>query len=45
MTFTVLIPKSLVTNRTTGGVLQYGHGLFGDQGEIDVGYLDDEANQ
>lgn len=46
--FTVLIPYSLVGNATTpthtGKVLQYGHGLFGDQGEVEVGYLDSEAN-
>jgi len=47
--FTVLIPYSLVGNATNppraGKVLQYGHGLFGDQGEVEVGYLDQEANQ
>eukprot|EP00047_Mylnosiga_fluctuans_P021609 m.106925 g.106925 ORF g.106925 m.106925 type:complete len:638 (+) comp8960_c0_seq3:39-1952(+) len=45
VSFTVLIPKSIVANRTTGAIMQYGHGLFGDQSEVDVGYLDDEANE
>jgi hypothetical protein len=42
--FTIAIPKS-VANGTSGGVLQYGHGLFGSQKEIDQAYLADEANQ
>lgn len=45
VSFTVLIPKSLVLNRTAGAVLQYGHGLFGSQQEVDTGYLEDEANR
>ncbi|KJE93000.1 hypothetical protein CAOG_03865 [Capsaspora owczarzaki ATCC 30864] len=43
--FEVLIPRSLVTNGTTGPILQYGHGLFGDMSEIEQGYLQDEANE
>jgi len=43
--FTLLVPRSLVENRTTGGVLQYGHGLFGSREEVDEGYLDAEANE
>ena len=43
--FTVLVPQSLVTNGTTGSALQYGHGLFGSQREVQSGYLEDEANR
>lgn len=28
-----------------GGVLQYGHGLFGSRSEVNEGYLDNEANE
>jgi hypothetical protein len=35
--FTVLIPRSLVMNGTKGRVLQYGHGLFGAQDEVQTG--------
>jgi len=31
VTFTVIIPESLVGNGTAGPVMQYGHGLFGSQ--------------
>lgn len=47
--FTVLLPYSCVGNATAPPhackVVQYGHGLFGDQSEVEVGYLDAEANQ
>eukprot|EP00049_Salpingoeca_infusionum_P018359 m.356907 g.356907 ORF g.356907 m.356907 type:complete len:654 (+) comp17657_c0_seq1:91-2052(+) len=45
VTFTVVIPDSLVQNGTKGAVMQYGHGLFGSQSEVEVGYLGDEANR
>lgn len=45
VSFTVVIPKSVVANGSAAPVLQYGHGLFGAQSEIDQSYLDDEANQ
>lgn len=37
--FTLLVPKSLVQNRTKGPVLQYGHGLFGSRSEVQEGYV------
>eukprot|EP00010_Vexillifera_abyssalis_P008296 CAMPEP_0201545468 /NCGR_PEP_ID=MMETSP0173_2-20130828/1983_1 /ASSEMBLY_ACC=CAM_ASM_000268 /TAXON_ID=218659 /ORGANISM="Vexillifera sp., Strain DIVA3 564/2" /LENGTH=606 /DNA_ID=CAMNT_0047953875 /DNA_START=216 /DNA_END=2036 /DNA_ORIENTATION=+ len=37
--FTVQIPRSLVDNKTSGGLLHYGHGLFGTQGEVKASYL------
>jgi hypothetical protein len=43
--FTVLIPRSLAAaGGKLGRILQYGHGLFGDQSEVTEEYLDDEAN-
>ena len=44
-TFTVLVPNSLVQNRTRGAVVQYGHGLFGDQGEVETAYLAAQADR
>lgn len=38
-TFSVQIPKSLVVNGTAGRIVQYGHGLFGNQDEIQTSYL------
>lgn len=43
--FTVLIPTSVVANQTTGRIVQYGHGLFGDQSEVTTSYLEEQANQ
>jgi hypothetical protein len=43
--FTVLIPRSVVTNHQPGRIVQYGHGLFGDQGEVESGYLQDQADR
>ncbi len=47
MTFTVLIPQSLSGNITAGeaAVVQYGHGLFGDQSEVETEFLTAIANQ
>eukprot|EP00055_Hartaetosiga_balthica_P010956 m.48442 g.48442 ORF g.48442 m.48442 type:complete len:649 (-) comp7397_c0_seq1:95-2041(-) len=42
--FMVVIPESLVNNKTKGAILQYGHGLFGSMSEIETSYLDNEAN-
>jgi hypothetical protein len=39
VTFSVQIPNSLVNNGTAGRIVQYGHGLFGDQSEIEQSYL------
>lgn len=44
VTFEVLIPRSLVNNGTSGAIFQYGHGLFGDQSEVETGYLQTQAN-
>eukprot|EP00054_Salpingoeca_dolichothecata_P016522 m.96985 g.96985 ORF g.96985 m.96985 type:complete len:639 (-) comp22014_c0_seq1:116-2032(-) len=43
--FTILIPYKPVVNGTTVGVMQYGHGLFGSQSEVNTGYLDAEADK
>lgn len=44
--FTVRIPWSLTTaNHTPGRIVQYGHGLFGEQTEVRAGYLGEEANK
>jgi hypothetical protein len=42
--FTVLVPHILYTGAPPGRILQYGHGLFGSQGEVETEYLQDEAN-
>ncbi|XP_064393364.1 uncharacterized protein LOC135340879 [Halichondria panicea] len=44
--FTLLIPHS-VANSTHSPplLLQYGHGLFGSQSEVESGYLEAEANE
>jgi len=43
-TFLVHIPTSLVANQTSGRVMQYGHGLFGSQNEINNEYLEEIGN-
>jgi hypothetical protein len=45
VTFTVVVPASLVQNRTRGALMSYGHGLFGSQAEVETAYLNDEANR
>ena len=43
--FEVVIPASVANgSRAAGGVLQYGHGLFGDHGEVEEGYLAAQAD-
>ncbi len=46
--FTVLIPRSVQASVAAGGppvrIMQYGHGLFGDRGEAEGGYLRNFAN-
>ena len=44
-TFTVNIPNSLVANGTAGMILEYGHGLFGSQDEVNNGNLREIANE
>lgn len=44
--FTVLVPWSLMNaTAAPGRALQYGHGLFGDQGEVETEYLQTQANE
>lgn len=43
--FEVVIPTSItLPNAAPAKVVQYGHGLFGDCGEVEEGYLADEGN-
>ena len=42
--FIVNIPVSLASQGKSGMVLQYGHGLFGSETEINSGYLEEIAN-
>lgn len=43
-TFIVNIPVSLVAQGQSGRILQYGHGLFGSETEINGSYLQEIAN-
>ncbi len=43
--FTVIIPNILVNEARPGPVVQYGHGLLGDQGEVHGGYLAEMADR
>lgn len=44
-TFTVLIPQSVANGSISPPrLLQYGHGLFGSQSEVESGYLVEQAN-
>lgn len=45
VTATVRIPHTLLTNPRPGRLLQYGHGLLGGQGEVESGYLGEQANR
>ena len=43
--FEIVIPASVANgSRAAAGVLQYGHGLFGDHGEVEEGYLAAQAD-
>ena len=43
--FELVIPSSLANgSHAPAGVLQYGHGLFGDHGEVEEGYLASQAD-
>jgi len=42
--FTVRIPCSLLEDPRPGTLVQYGHGLLGDQSEVYTGYLSEMAN-
>eukprot|EP00002_Diphylleia_rotans_P005930 TRINITY_DN1517_c0_g1_i2.p1 TRINITY_DN1517_c0_g1~~TRINITY_DN1517_c0_g1_i2.p1 ORF type:complete len:366 (+),score=69.76 TRINITY_DN1517_c0_g1_i2:51-1148(+) len=37
--FTVMIPRSLSNGGEPGRIVQYGHGLFGSQEDIEIGYF------
>lgn len=39
------IPSSLAYNGGQGQVVQYGHGLFGSQDEVNSGYLQEQADE
>lgn len=43
--FEVVIPSSIGASPSPSKVLVYGHGLFGDHGEVEGGYLAAEASQ
>lgn len=43
--FTVRIPCSLINEPRAGRLVQYGHGLLGDQSEVYTGYLSEMANR
>jgi hypothetical protein len=49
MSFEILIPRSLVglssAAASSGRIVQYGHGLFGDKSEVEVGYLAEDADR
>ena len=42
--FEVVIPTSVAANGKPVKVVQYGHGLFGDHGEVEEGYLSAQGN-
>jgi hypothetical protein len=43
--FTVRIPCSLINEPRAGRLVQYGHGLLGDQSEVYTGWLSEAANE
>jgi hypothetical protein len=43
--FEVVIPTSVAAGGKPAKVVQYGHGLFGDHGEVEEGYLADEGTE
>lgn len=43
--YTILIPRTAAENPRPLPLVQYGHGLLGDQGEVEGGYLAEMANQ
>jgi len=45
VTFTVRIPCSLITDPQAGRLVQYGHGLLGDQSEVYTGWISEAANR
>jgi len=45
VTFTVRIPCSLIEEPRAGRLVQYGHGLLGDQSEVYTGWLSETANE
>jgi hypothetical protein len=42
--FTIVVPRSLVDEGRAGTLIQYGHGLLGDQGEVESGWLAEAAD-
>ena len=43
--FTVIVPDSVVAAGVPAPIIQYGHGLLGDQGEVETGWISDFSNQ
>jgi len=43
--FTIRVPRTAVEDPRPLKLLQYGHGLLGDQGEVSSGYLGEMANR
>ncbi|MDP2309315.1 MAG: hypothetical protein Q8P18_25060 [Pseudomonadota bacterium] len=43
--FTIRVPRTAVENPRPLKLVQYGHGLLGDQGEVGAGYLGEMANK
>ena len=41
----VLIPQSVANTTLSPWLLQYGHGLFGSQKEVETSYLEAQANK
>lgn len=45
MPFTVIVPNSLWDEGRSGPIIQYGHGLLGDQSEVHASYLSELADE
>lgn len=43
--FTIIVPNSVVDAGVPAPMIQYGHGLLGDQDEVEGGYLAEEADR
>ena len=43
--FTIIVPQSLWQEGRSGAIVQYGHGLLGEQSEVEQGYLGEIANR
>lgn len=43
--FTIIVPRTLVEDPRPARIVQYGHGLLGDRGEVEGGYLAEMADR